>query len=346
MLKTVWRGKDKLFAIVKPIKRPVDLMLYQVEKISLHEQCSPPMPPVFIVGPSRSGTTLLYQLLVNNCVCAYISNLEGLFPYSTTTFARIRRRLQPRSPVPDYESTYGVSRGLAGPSSGAQVWTRWFTQDGRPALEVGSEHLRRNMQRTVSTYSSIFGGPFINKWSVNSARIASLAESFPEALFLVVNRDPLEIAQSMLAARRNLWNDPYKPITSWPGGFPEYRDRPYIHSVCLHLQNILRSLDEGRQRIPGERVLDVHYRALCENPGATLEEIRNFYRQATGKDLVLTHTPESRFEYRRRRTVDQDDYDSLRDFLSAIGLHPAETDANAETSPGAGSQDGAGDNRA
>ena len=326
MLKKIWRVKDLLFAAAKPVKRPVDLMLYQLEKISLEESLSPSMPPVFIVGPSRSGTTLLYQLLISNCVCAFFSNREGVFPYSTTLFARLRSRLRFSRPVQDYDSTYGVSRGLFGPSSGAQVWTRWYTRDGCAAIELESDRLRQNMQRTVSTYTSIFGGPFVNKWSVNSARIVSLADSFPDAVFLVVNRDSLEIAQSMLAARRNLWNDPYKPITSWPREFPEYRDLPYIHSVCLHLRNILSSLEQGREKIGTHRILDIQYRRLCEDPARILTEICNFYKRTTGKDLSFTDTPIAPFHYRRRKIVSENDYRSLSDYLNTIGLHHSSID--------------------
>jgi hypothetical protein len=182
------------------------------------------------------------------------------------------------------------------------------------------------MQQTVSTYTSIFGGPFVNKWSVNSARIDSLARSFPDAVFLVVNRDPLEIAQSMLAARRNLWNDPYKPVTSWPLEFPEHRDRPYIQSVCLHLRNIIESLDRGKNNIGKHRVLDVHYRTLCEEPAKTLTEICDFYGRATGKKLILTNTPDSPFNYKRRKIVSEEDYRSLSDFLNMIGLRHSAVD--------------------
>jgi hypothetical protein len=47
--------------------------------------------PVFIIGAPRSGSTLLYQLLVKHSRIAYISNLMSLIPAHMINLARLTR---------------------------------------------------------------------------------------------------------------------------------------------------------------------------------------------------------------------------------------------------------------
>ena len=157
-------------------------------------------PPVFILGPPRSGTTLLYQLLTTCLRFSYICNLADRFhdcPVATTVLLRGLIR----SYRTDFTSRYSRTGGYAGPSEGATIWRKWFGWGYVDESDVTHE-ARREAYTLVAALESVLGAPFVSKSPRHSTRIRALESVFPGCLFLRVSRDPLAVAQSILKRRR------------------------------------------------------------------------------------------------------------------------------------------------
>jgi hypothetical protein len=63
-----------------PLLAPLDLALVARERERLARAAAPRLPIVFVMGPPRSGTTLLALSLIRALRVAYIPNLTALFP--------------------------------------------------------------------------------------------------------------------------------------------------------------------------------------------------------------------------------------------------------------------------
>src|SRR5690606_22671196 len=109
--KTLNRTVD---ALVQTLLTPIESLL--LNSISLPEEIS--TRPVFVIGPPRSGTTLLYQLLVNRFDFIYLDNLSSKF-YSAPTvgmwLSKTVAGLAPRTST-GYESAYGKTESIFGPN--------------------------------------------------------------------------------------------------------------------------------------------------------------------------------------------------------------------------------------
>ncbi|HLB84108.1 MAG TPA: hypothetical protein VJK00_05210, partial [Steroidobacteraceae bacterium] len=69
---------------------------------------------MFVISLPRSGSTLLYQLLLQRFRLAYFSNLMAAFPDSPVTVAVISGWLGGQDPPEDVASTFGATRGWRG----------------------------------------------------------------------------------------------------------------------------------------------------------------------------------------------------------------------------------------
>src|SRR5262245_7661616 len=78
--------------------------------------------PLFVISLPRSGSTLLYQLLLQRFRLAYFSNLMAAFPLSPATIAAASAWFGGQSPPRDFASNFGATRGWRGPNQGWRLW--------------------------------------------------------------------------------------------------------------------------------------------------------------------------------------------------------------------------------
>lgn len=286
----------------------------QVERAIIRGQDRPYLPPVFIVGQSRAGTTLLYQILCSHLRFAYVSNLVSKFPRCPSLVTLVSRILGRCSPTPCYESRFGVTEGWWQPNSGYRLWRRWFGDGtGGMSIEPQSETARAEIVGTISLITRICKRPFINKWTANTSRIALFSELFPDALFLVMKRSLLDVAQSQLQARRKLKGDPSVPFVTWPQQYDPQDGEDYIEDIWTHIIKVDQGLRHSIQLVGSDRFQEVDYEHLCASPARAVSEVQAFYHKRSGY-LVGTQAMEAlpkKFTPSRSRKVSLREYQRL-----------------------------------
>jgi hypothetical protein len=247
-------------------------------------------PTAFVVGPARSGTSLLYKTLCLHPDVSYISNwvarsgwswlaildrLPRLFPGETTKlwfgedsnayrYGRRRPMLERVFPTPvEGEPVYGRA-GIARPGGTARL-----RPDPAAALRASFDTIR-----------ALDGGPcLVSKRIANNLRIPLLADVFPEARFVSLVRDGRAVAASL--SRVDWWQDSF---VWWYAGSPRrWKDEggdPWEMCARNWVEEIVQ-IEDGLASVAPDQVLRLRYEDLVADPVPTLVRIAGFLGVAT-----------------------------------------------------------------
>ncbi len=233
-----------------------------------------PHPPIFIIGAPRSGSTLLYQTLVEALDVGYLSNLHCRFFGAP---ALVERWLFPHiaRPATDFSSEYGRTRGHTAPSECGDFWYRFFPHQPQAVTSIPAPKARA-MRAAIAHLIVAAQRPFLFKNLINSLRLLPLARVLPEASFIVIHRDPLANARSLLIARKRAYGD-YRPWWSArPAQIEDIEHLPPHQQVVEQIIAIHEAINAARLIIGPQRFLDIQYEHFCEDVQSSLERISHF----------------------------------------------------------------------
>ncbi len=241
--------------------------------------------PLFLLGPGRSGTTLLYKLLALHPHTAFISN------YDVHSFAR---------------PFAGTALRLARSNASVLCWA-WFAASGqaywgtRPILRrfvpmpvegeqvyaasglSTTEYLGAVPKRVRSELRERLAGvqgrgrarAIVLKRTANNRRIPALDSIFPEARYVVLWRDGRSVVPSLMNV--HWWLD---HRVWWAGGrTPRELAADRNTMISIAARNWVEEVDaieRGLQQIDPERILTIRYENLLCAPHETLSGLLKF----------------------------------------------------------------------
>lgn len=274
---------------------PLDLAMQPFESRRYRAAPPPLLPALFICGPPRSGTTLLFQVLAANLPVAFFNNLTSVFPRSPITanawFGK-GLRYHPGT----YRSYYGRARSLAAPNDALYLWDRWVGRDrGRipRQLDPGAQEA---MRRFLGAFELFTGKPLVAKNNNLNGYAHLVAEVFPNARFICLRRDPLFLAQALYIARRDIHGDERVPYGLSPTADRWAPSSDPIEDACRQVQFHERLATEQRERIGDSRFRIISYESVCADPSSILREVSEFLhvKVAPGKLGLPARFQESR----------------------------------------------------
>lgn len=255
---------------VNKLFRPVDALFAPQDSFT-------PLPPLFIVGPPRSGTTLIYQLITQYFQVGYMTAPLAYAYGLSNLFCHLSRPLTGRPPAA-FESHYGHIPGIFSPSEHANYWFQWFPENGELGHYLDPSELDSNtltdIQKCLDTLSSLKKKPWVFKNLYLSMSVGALAMALPKARFILVRRDPLLVYQSVLRVReqksRNDW---------WSIKPPHYRGwiklpvwqqvaRQVFYAEAIPRRDLLRYAPN--------RFMEIEYSDICRDPVSNLQCLENW----------------------------------------------------------------------
>jgi LPS sulfotransferase NodH len=255
-------------------------------------------PPLFVVGAPRSGSTLLYQLLVAGFDVTYISNRHCRFHGAP---ALVERFAPPRLPSEPYVSSYGRTLGAGAPSECGEFWYRFFRKSPQyVSLAEADPSSLQGLRAAVRALGDASGRPVVFKNLICSLRLMPIGTTLPEALFLFIRRDLLANAESLVASRRAIHGDYGAWWSAEPPGIDRLRALPPHEQVVEQVSAIEHVITADRELLGEDRFLELSYEKLCEDARGTLAEIAEF-AEARGVTLTRRRDVPERFEPKRSR---------------------------------------------
>jgi hypothetical protein len=233
-----------------------------------------PFPPVLIVGPPRSGTTLLYQLLTSRFKVGYISNAHARWYGCPALYERLRRpRIEGH--VETFSSYHGGTDGKYGPNECGEFWYRFFPRRPHCVKSISQRDAQR-LRSAIAAITSSFQSSVVFKNVCCSGRLLAISEAVPEFLYVHVHRNVVDNAASIMSGRErhsgalNSW---------WSFEPPEINQLKLLGSEeqCLGQVECTHScINDARSYIGSDRFFNVTYEALCEDAHKVMDDFQGF----------------------------------------------------------------------
>jgi hypothetical protein len=283
------------------------------------------LAPVFVMGLPRSGTTLFYQLLLNYFDWSYFTRWTHYYYRSPVTAYKMQHLLFPKPRYFEYKSNYGKFQEPGHlvktwrPVEGHRIWRRWFPEEPTHCYRGNlSGPAKEEMLSTIAALTAISGCPFLSKNPRHSVRLLALSEALPNAIFMVVKRARLYVAQSLYVARLRRKTASRSQNNSWWG------TKPSEFVYLKHLDPLRQAVG---QTVAIERELkvqllkcknpyiEVEYSDICERPEMVLQLVQKTCLKHGIKIRRVRDVVPPSFPLEDKRKVSEEEFNSMRNLL-------------------------------
>lgn len=280
---------------------------------------------IFLVGPHRSGSTLLLQWLARTGVVAYPSNLLSRFYGAPLVGAKIQLLLTDpiynfKDEILDFTSDIefnsdnGKTKGALAPNEFWYFWRRFLPfgdLDYMPGKKLSEAADLEGLRREISALANIFGKPFALKALIMNQNIPELAKKFSKPLFIWIRRDPIFNIQSALEARKRQYGD----MNTWYSfkikEYPYLKDLDPLQSVAGQIAAINSSVEEGLDKVPESQKLSVEYEDFCRRPEYYFHKIIQKLSLQNGISLDVPHEYHGEATFSCQNTWKLDEYSRI-----------------------------------
>jgi hypothetical protein len=238
------------------------LRLLELAFVRLNKKRSKEIPPLFIIGAPRSGTTIIYQTLIKTFKFIYLSNIVNVF-YGAPVFLSVFFRRNVLNNRFRDKNNYGYVKGVFSPSEAGVINELWFSKEKSKAKE------------SISVISSISDTPMIFKNIHNTNRVESILKILPNALIVFVCREKIYNVQSIVLNTKS-YNQVDKFISMGKYcdlEFDDYNDKAaFLVDYCDEIKS-------GLNKSYSENLIFSSYEDFCNSPQILIKSISEWYNK-------------------------------------------------------------------
>jgi len=285
-----------IFVTVTTAFRKIDHLYFRrkLEKFRFRE------PPLFIIGHWRSGTTLLHNLLTKDPLAAYTTTYQCVFPdnlkskWLFKTFMRIF--MPPVRPGDNLEISvdfpqedeYAMSNlthrsyyhFFYFPTAYPNLYKKYIRFETLTGEEI-DDWKKVYRQLIIKALLNAGGSRIVLKNPANTGRMLHLLDIFPEAGFVHIIRNPVIVYLSTVKFLTQL----YPTVQLEP-----FSEEDVSEMVLEIYGKLMRDFLEDRKQVDPDRILEIRYEELVENPIQNLELIYQRFSYPDFPDLKSVFT--------------------------------------------------------
>ncbi|MEM8896023.1 MAG: sulfotransferase [Bacteroidota bacterium] len=243
-----------------------------------------PQPPLFVLGHWRSGTTHLHNILCQDPNAGYLTTYQSVFPNNLTSKSIFKTFM--RLNMPDKRPGDNVKLGINLPQEDEFALGNmnpnsyynffYFPREYEHHYEeaVNFDISRNDIATWKSDYRRLItkanidtNGNFpVIKNPVNSGRVSTLLDIYPDASFVHIHRNPVMVYLST----KNFFTQLMPTLQLQKFSQEE------IQSMIIDVYDwIMHKLLEDRSLIPSDQYFEFSYEQLESSPKEVLEQIYN-----------------------------------------------------------------------
>lgn len=274
-------------------------------------------PFVFVLGLPRSGTTLLSQLLAYCLDAGYVNNFAARFWLAPVHGIRLARLIAAGAEEPSFESDYARTKSLLDIHEWGYFWRYWLRKqtfdDVVHAREREDEIDWAGLRLTLANVQHELGKPLVAKNMLGAYHLPRLRRELGPVAYVLIERDPLDAAVSILDARRKYYDDPRAWWSYIPPEYPHLKDRDHWEQIAGQVHYLARFYERALAEVGEDAVVRVTYERLARDPASVLSAVS----ERTGVDIRQQPPREFRFREHADRVAERERFAGLLERLRA-----------------------------
>jgi hypothetical protein len=273
-----------------------------VRERSLYEERTIDHPFIFVVGLPRSGTTLMSQLLAWGLDVGYINNLIARFWDAPVHGIRLSQATFGDSKQIEFRSDHARTENVLDVHEFGYFWRQWLHKESLADVARAKEQEDSidwsGLRLVLSNVQHAFARPVVFKNVLGAYHMSRLRNVLGKVIFVLVERDPLDVAVSILDARARYYSD----LNTWwsyaPPEVCELLSLDYWSQIAGQVHFLRRFYDAELAQAGADVTVRVTYEDVCRDPRSVLEAVRGVARTTYGCEVPLGAPPPERFPVR------------------------------------------------
>jgi len=232
--------------------------------------------PIFILNPSRSGTTVLYRLFASHKDTAYFERYNAkLYKHpSLLRFVPLLLKYQ--------KLRYKTVRPIA---SEGMIWIRFFSPIEYLDESHATEEVKNYYYNAIKYQLKAFNATrFVSKNPRSCMRIKWINAMFPNAVYIVVKRDKKAIISSMyrkLQLKEKLWRKKFPNTTkNFLGSYAIIKKRLGEDisdlQACIGYHELYQNALNKDLPVISDRTITIQYEDYVKDPRNTIKKLYEF----------------------------------------------------------------------
>lgn len=260
-------------------------------------------PFLFVIGLPRSGTTLLSQLLAHCLDVGFINNLAARFWKAPVSGIRLARLTLGQDPYKAFESHYGSTDKLRDIHEFGYFWREWLLKDSfnniKNARQIEDQINWEGLRVTLANMQAEFNRPMVFKNIFGSYHMHKLNETLGKVHWIYIDRDPLDVAVSILQARQKYYDDPNTWWSYVPPDYEKIITLDYWHQIAGQIHFLKTYFQKQMKKLKAEgKGTSISYEELCKDPMRVLQTLNKQLTDRFGRSIEIIQSPPQSFELR------------------------------------------------
>lgn len=254
----------------------INLILKEEDYLN-YQNRQPKYPFVFVFGLPRSGTTLMSQILLRAFDVGYINNFMARFWLAPLTGIRLSKIILGENFSTDLSSHYATTKQLQDIHEFGYFWRYWLNiASNKDAIDIHNRESTINwnyLGLVLSNIQNEFGLPLCMKNIFGAYHIKRFTNELSKVFWVYIERDPLDVAISILNARKRF----YENLEIWwstvPPEYDKLKSLNYTEQIAGQVYYLRQFYKKQLSSIDNKYFHVVNYENLCDKPKEILNEI-------------------------------------------------------------------------
>ncbi|RZU99596.1 sulfotransferase [Spiribacter vilamensis] len=272
-------------------------------------------PPVFFLGAPRSGTTLAMQVITDVFDVGYISNQHCKY-FGAPAIAEKFFHPTAERPRSGFHSIHGRTNSAYEPAECGQWWYRFFRRHPRYVdLKGANKRKMHRFRRSVKSLIDAFERPVVFKNPHAALRIQPIEKFIPESLYIVVHRDEIDNAHSLLDVRQKVHKDYGKWWSMEPPSIEQLEKLPAPEQVVEQVRRIYATINQdlSLSDVKPSKCFFLKYEDLCDDPAKEMDRLEQFFKDNECQ-IERLNPPPKPFPRRNSITIDAELYAEVKKY--------------------------------